>query len=257
MWVPRTLGGAELDPLPSLEVLDWISYGDPSAGWVLMAAAIAIGVAGAYLADDAVAELFAGDRVPVIAGQGLRPGRALVTPRRLRAQRRMELWFGDSPRDPRPHRRRRRRRRAADLRPADRAGHADRQLGCPRAARDRQPRLRDRARIRTRLLYPSDGDHELASRWRPLPARHSRHRRDLPLRLVLWRRPAAARGDRDARPRAGRASRTAGRERQLPRGLRDRRVKASRRPRADPRDLERDRDDARGRRSAIDRPSRR
>jgi alkylation response protein AidB-like acyl-CoA dehydrogenase len=80
MWVPRSLGGAELDPLPSLEVLDWVSYGDPSAGWVLMAAAIAIGVAGAYLADDAVAELFAGDQVPVIAGQGLRPGRALVRP---------------------------------------------------------------------------------------------------------------------------------------------------------------------------------
>ena len=80
LWVPRSLGGAELDPLPSIEVLDWLSYGDPSAGWVLMAAAIAIGVAGAYLADDAVAELFAGDQVPVIAGQGLRPGRAVARP---------------------------------------------------------------------------------------------------------------------------------------------------------------------------------
>jgi alkylation response protein AidB-like acyl-CoA dehydrogenase len=77
MWVPRAVGGAELDPLASLEVLDLISYGDPSAGWVLMAAAIAIGAAGAYLSDDAVAELFGGEKVPVIAGQGLRPGKAV------------------------------------------------------------------------------------------------------------------------------------------------------------------------------------
>jgi alkylation response protein AidB-like acyl-CoA dehydrogenase len=62
MWVPRSLGGAELDPLRSLEVLEALASGDPSAGWVLMAAAIATGVAGAYLADEAVAELFAGDR---------------------------------------------------------------------------------------------------------------------------------------------------------------------------------------------------
>jgi alkylation response protein AidB-like acyl-CoA dehydrogenase len=78
MWVPASLGGGELDPLPSLEVLDWIAYGDPSAGWTLMAGAIAIGVAGAYLAEEAVAELFGGERVPVIAGQGLRPGRAVA-----------------------------------------------------------------------------------------------------------------------------------------------------------------------------------
>jgi alkylation response protein AidB-like acyl-CoA dehydrogenase len=77
MWVPRSLGGAELDPLRSLEVLEALASGDPSAGWVLMAAAIATGVAGAYLADEAVAELFAGPQVPVIAGQGLRAGRAL------------------------------------------------------------------------------------------------------------------------------------------------------------------------------------
>jgi alkylation response protein AidB-like acyl-CoA dehydrogenase len=77
MWVPRSVGGSELNPLDSLAVLEALSYGDPSTGWVLMAAAIATGVAGAYLADDAVAELFAGERVPVIAGQGLRPGRAV------------------------------------------------------------------------------------------------------------------------------------------------------------------------------------
>ncbi len=58
MWVPRELGGAELEPVPSLEVLEHISYGDASAGWVLMAAALATGVDAAYLGDEAAAELF-------------------------------------------------------------------------------------------------------------------------------------------------------------------------------------------------------
>jgi alkylation response protein AidB-like acyl-CoA dehydrogenase len=75
MWVPRSVrGGAELDPVVSLEVIENVSYGDPSAGWVLMAASLAIGTGAAYLKDEAVEELFAGPRLPVIAGQGTRPG---------------------------------------------------------------------------------------------------------------------------------------------------------------------------------------
>jgi alkylation response protein AidB-like acyl-CoA dehydrogenase len=76
MWVPQPLGGSELGPVRSLEVIESLAHGDPSAGWVLMAAALAIGTGGAYLADDAVAELFGGKRMPVIAGQGTRPGNA-------------------------------------------------------------------------------------------------------------------------------------------------------------------------------------
>jgi alkylation response protein AidB-like acyl-CoA dehydrogenase len=75
MWTPRTLrGGLELDPVTSLEVIESVSYGDPSAGWVLMAASLAIGTGAAYLKDEAVKELFGGARLPVIAGQGTRPG---------------------------------------------------------------------------------------------------------------------------------------------------------------------------------------
>jgi alkylation response protein AidB-like acyl-CoA dehydrogenase len=80
MWVPRTLrGGLELDPVSSLEVIENVSYGDPSAGWVLMAASLAIGTGAAYLKDGAVKELFGGARLPVIAGQGTRPGMAKPT----------------------------------------------------------------------------------------------------------------------------------------------------------------------------------
>jgi alkylation response protein AidB-like acyl-CoA dehydrogenase len=77
MWVPRSLGGTELDPVASLEVIENLAYGDPSAGWVLMAAALAIGSGAAYLGDSAVATLFGGERLPVIAGQGTRPGTAV------------------------------------------------------------------------------------------------------------------------------------------------------------------------------------
>ena len=76
IWVPRSLGGSELEPLPSLDVIARLTYGDPSVGWVLMAAALAIGTGGAYLGDAAAEELFGGDRFPVIVGQGTRPGTA-------------------------------------------------------------------------------------------------------------------------------------------------------------------------------------
>ncbi len=78
MWVPRSIkGGAELDTLSSLRVIENLAYGDPSAGWVLMAASLAIGTGAAYLGDEAIDELFGGDRLPVIAGQGTRPGKAV------------------------------------------------------------------------------------------------------------------------------------------------------------------------------------
>ena len=77
MWVPRSLGGGELDPVSSLQVIENVAYGDPSTGWVLMAAALAIGTGAAYLGDDAVKALFKGKRMPVIAGQGTRPGKAV------------------------------------------------------------------------------------------------------------------------------------------------------------------------------------
>lgn len=78
MWVPRVVkGGFELDPVSSIAVIETVSYGDPSAGWVLMASALAIGTGAAFLDDAAVAEMFGKDRLPVIAGQGTRPGTAV------------------------------------------------------------------------------------------------------------------------------------------------------------------------------------
>ena len=77
MWTPQALGGSELDVLSSLRVLENLTYGDPSTGWVTMAASLAIGTGAAYLKDDSVDQLFGGGRFPVIAGQGTRPGTAV------------------------------------------------------------------------------------------------------------------------------------------------------------------------------------
>ena len=77
MWVPQSLRRRRARPPPIAAGHRERAYGDPSAGWVLMAAALAIGTGAAYLDDAAVEELFSGERLPVIAGQGTRPGNAV------------------------------------------------------------------------------------------------------------------------------------------------------------------------------------
>src|SRR5947207_3050024 len=57
MWVPRDLGGSELDPISSLKVIEELTAGDASTAWVTMAASLAIGTGGAYLGDAAVEEI--------------------------------------------------------------------------------------------------------------------------------------------------------------------------------------------------------
>jgi alkylation response protein AidB-like acyl-CoA dehydrogenase len=79
LWVPRSLGGSEHDAVQGLEVIEELSRADASLGWVVMAAALAIATGAAYLEDAAVAQLFPGDRLPVIAGQGSFPhGKAVA-----------------------------------------------------------------------------------------------------------------------------------------------------------------------------------
>ncbi|GAA3670445.1 acyl-CoA dehydrogenase family protein [Nonomuraea antimicrobica] len=77
VWVPEPLGGAESSPRELLDVFAELSYADPSTGWVVMATTLENGTAGAYLGDDAVERIFTGPRMPLIAGQGTRPGVAV------------------------------------------------------------------------------------------------------------------------------------------------------------------------------------
>ncbi len=80
MWLPLQLGGSELPPRRSLEVLEELAYGDASTSWVVMAACLATASAGAYLPASAAEALFPPNRkrLNVFAGQGTRPCKAVT-----------------------------------------------------------------------------------------------------------------------------------------------------------------------------------
>ena len=62
--LPEVLGGAEADPVTQIEVIEALSYIDASAGWCLMIGATAIGQPGAFTDDEAVKQIFGGERIP-------------------------------------------------------------------------------------------------------------------------------------------------------------------------------------------------
>jgi alkylation response protein AidB-like acyl-CoA dehydrogenase len=69
LMVPKELGGEEADLPTVLAVYEEVCRADGSAGWTLLANATTSAFAGAYTGPAAVAEMFAGDRIPVAAGQ--------------------------------------------------------------------------------------------------------------------------------------------------------------------------------------------
>ena len=74
--VPEALGGAEADPLVQLDVVEAVTRIDPAAGWCLMIGAASIANMGAFLPDEAIAEIFLGGRIPRAAGVAAPSGRA-------------------------------------------------------------------------------------------------------------------------------------------------------------------------------------
>lgn len=76
--LPEVLGGAEADPVTQVEVIEAVSYLDPSAGWALFIGAGSLGLS-AYLPDAAIAAMFRGGRIPTTAG-AVMPGRATAVP---------------------------------------------------------------------------------------------------------------------------------------------------------------------------------
>jgi indole-3-acetate monooxygenase len=73
---PAELGGAEADPVTEIEVIEAATYIDPTAGWCLLIGNGTLAVIAAFLPQEALAELFAGDRPPRTAG-ALMPGKAI------------------------------------------------------------------------------------------------------------------------------------------------------------------------------------
>ena len=76
MKLPAELGGAEADPVTQLEAIEMTTTINPSAGWCMFIGAAIVGMAGAFLPDEAITELFPNGHAPTMAG-GLMPGRAV------------------------------------------------------------------------------------------------------------------------------------------------------------------------------------
>ena len=75
--LPHALGGAEADPVTQMEIIEELAYIDAAAGWCLMIGATAIGRPGAFLCDEAIAEMFAGGRIPTAATATSISGKAI------------------------------------------------------------------------------------------------------------------------------------------------------------------------------------
>lgn len=80
LMTPAELGGLEASPCDTLEAFAEASRADGSTGWVLTTCAFAAGLAGVYLSDAAVCEVFSRG-VPIIAGAGAPNGRAKAVDR--------------------------------------------------------------------------------------------------------------------------------------------------------------------------------
>jgi indole-3-acetate monooxygenase len=76
-WTPRSLGGLEFGPVTGSRVIEVLSHADSSSGWVAFVHLAIAAMTGAYIGDEAAAEIFAGDRMPLISGHGTRPGLAV------------------------------------------------------------------------------------------------------------------------------------------------------------------------------------
>jgi len=74
MTVPRPLGGADVDLVTAIEVLEEVSRSDGSTGWALMTGALATGAAACSLPDAGVEALFGGGRKPIVAGMSAAGG---------------------------------------------------------------------------------------------------------------------------------------------------------------------------------------
>jgi len=77
LFAAQAVGGADLRPSDAIQVIENVAYADAATSWVLFATGLAIGAAAALLPDDAVHEIFS-DGVPIIGGQGIPNGRAVV-----------------------------------------------------------------------------------------------------------------------------------------------------------------------------------
>src|SRR5262245_23410115 len=76
--LPAVLGGDEADPVTQTLVLEALSKANASAGWCAMVGATGAALPGAFLADEAIAEIFASGRIPRCAIAAMPMGKAEI-----------------------------------------------------------------------------------------------------------------------------------------------------------------------------------
>jgi alkylation response protein AidB-like acyl-CoA dehydrogenase len=76
LMAPAALGGLEAHPLAVLDVLKALSYFDGSTGWYCQAATTGVAVAGGFLGDSAVEQIFQSGKPATCAGQAAPGGKA-------------------------------------------------------------------------------------------------------------------------------------------------------------------------------------
>src|SRR5262245_14324355 len=93
LWIPRTLGGEETDPMTLVRVVEEVARADGAAGWCL-AIGGEYGVFGGYLPPDAAHEIYGTDPL-VITGGTFRPtGQAVIVDGGYRVTGRWPLGSG-------------------------------------------------------------------------------------------------------------------------------------------------------------------
>jgi len=144
LWIPRTLGGEEADPMTLVRVVEEISRVDGAAGWC-MAIGGEYGVFGGYLPADAAREIYGGDPRVRTAG-AFRPfGDAVVIDGGYRVKGRWPLGSG--------------------------CQHSAWIVGGCRILDGDQPRLRPDGTPVTRILFFPAADCEILDTWHSIGLR--------------------------------------------------------------------------------------
>jgi len=144
LWIPRSLGGAEADPMTLLRVVEEISRADGAAGWCV-AIGGEYGAFGGYLRAEAAREIYGSDPCVFTCG-ALRPfGEAVIVDGGYRVTGRWPLGSG--------------------------CQHSSWIVGGCRLVEAGQPRLGAEGTPVTRLLFFPAGDCKIIDTWHSIGLR--------------------------------------------------------------------------------------
>jgi alkylation response protein AidB-like acyl-CoA dehydrogenase len=80
MYLPRSLGGGELDPLTYFDVIEALARAESVAGWSVLISTGAMTITARGLPDEVLREMFTSPRTTLMAGSGPPNGRAHAVP---------------------------------------------------------------------------------------------------------------------------------------------------------------------------------